>query len=274
MTGYLFRDRWPAKGLADSIALVCSDALLDEYRALRGNPPLRSKPYLDKRDERRNGTTGERSHDARGIQYEPRYAMALWSLACTWPRPDGGRQCLLDYQVPLKAARADRGIGKLDLLAVTDRGRLVVVEVKFPRNGRGDSPMHALMEGLRYAAIVEGRSQRIANEIEERFPCKIDREAPPIVELLGPCSWWRSWFDPDLERRATGGWNRELERLASKIGRTAGVTVECLATDDDPREVEAGLRGARPTLHRAPTLYAVRLHPPGFDPLPPVESRA
>ena len=81
--------------------------------------------------------------------------MALWNLDCRWPRLGGGHHRFLDYQVPLKAKRADYGIGKVDLLGVTDRGRLIVVELKYPRSGRGDSPAQALMAGLRYAAIVE-----------------------------------------------------------------------------------------------------------------------
>ena len=49
---------------------------------------------------------------------------------------------LLDYQFPLQASRADAGLGKADLLGATDRGRLVVVELKVPRkNGSpGDAP--------------------------------------------------------------------------------------------------------------------------------------
>ena len=268
MTGYLFRNRWPATGLARCIASVCSDVLSDEYKALRENPPSRSKPYLV---ERHDGTTEERPCNARSIQFELRYAMALWNLACAWPRPDGGWQRFLDYQVPLKAVQANRGIGKIDLLGVTDQGRLIVVELKFPRNDRGGSPMYALMEGLRYAAIVEGRSERIAKEIEDRFHCKINHATPPIVQLLGPRSWWQAWFEPAL-KPAAGDWNREFDRLASKIGKITGVTVECVATDT--REVDASLCKRKPTLSHTPTFYTARLDPPGFDPLPSAESRA
>ena len=270
MTDYLFRDRWPAKGLARSIAWVRSGALRGEYRALRGDPPRRSQPYLV---EGHDGTTRERPPNARGIQYEQRYAMALWNLERAWPRPDGGRQWFLDYQVPLKAVLADHGIGKVDLLSVTDRGRLIVVELKFPRNGRGDSPMHALMEGLRYAAIVEGRTACIAKEVEDRFHRKIDYETPPIVQILGPRLWWRGWFDSDLRRGAAGDWNREFGSLASQIEKKIGVTVECMATDTNPRRAEAGLRKGRPMLDHVPSFYSVRVYSLGFDRLPSAECR-
>jgi hypothetical protein len=38
--------------------------------------------------------------------------------------PDGTRFELLDYQVPLKAIRADSGIGKIDMFGLTDHGRV------------------------------------------------------------------------------------------------------------------------------------------------------
>ena len=264
MTGYLFSDHWPATGLARAIASVRSDALFDEYENLRDDPPRRSQPYLV---ERHGGTTEKRPCNARGIQYEPRYAMALWNLGkSAWPRSDGDRQRFVDYQVPLKAVQADRGIGKVDLLGVTDPGRLIVVELKFPRGGRGDSPMRALIEGLRYAAVVEGRSECIAKEIEDRIRCEVDRATPPIVQLLAPGSWWRAWLDPKL-KRAAGDWNREFDSLASKIEKSIGVAVECLATDTSIPEVEAGLREQRPTLDFAPNFFAVRLASSEFVPL-------
>ena len=127
--------------------------------------------------------------------------MALWNLDCLWPRLGGGHHRFLDYQVPLKAKQADCGIGKIDLLGVTDRGRLIVVELKYPRSGRGDSPQHALMEGLRYAAIVEANLEPLASEAGKRFGVKVDDKMPPIVQVLGPGSWWRDWLDPGLKSR-------------------------------------------------------------------------
>ena len=37
---------------------------------------------------------------------------------------------MLYYQFPLKAKQADKGIGKVDLRGATDRGRLIVIELK------------------------------------------------------------------------------------------------------------------------------------------------
>ena len=78
-------------------------------------------------------------------------AIARSNMKGSWPCPDGGRFRLLDYQFPLKARQSDAGIGKVDLLGVTDRGRLTVIELKVKPpgdNARGESPVAALLPGL------------------------------------------------------------------------------------------------------------------------------
>ena len=97
----LFLDRWTASNpsLKHSIASVDPDALAAEYRALWANAPCRLTSYFSGRD----GTTQGRHPDTPRIQWEPRYAMALWNLECCWPRLDGGWHRFLDYQMPLKA---------------------------------------------------------------------------------------------------------------------------------------------------------------------------
>ena len=177
----------------------------------------------------------------------------------------------LDYQVPLKAKQADYGIGKIDLLGVTDRGRLIVVELKYPRNGRGDSPQHAFMEGLRYAAIVEANLEPLAREAGKRFGIKVDDKIPPVVQVLGPCSWWRDWLNPGLKSRAAGDWNRAFARLASAVEARIGAAVECMAMDGNTK-FTPGLYGREPSIDCPPTLYLVRLDrnppAPAFEALP------
>ena len=260
-----FRDRWPATELEVSIASIIDADVADEYRNLRENPPRRSSYF----SRQHNGTTKERPADTRGIQWEPRYAMALWNLNRRQPRPGDGWQWFRDYQVPLKAVRSNRGIGKIDLLGITDRGRFIVVELKSPHGGRGQSPVHALMEGLRYAAIVEANLGTLAREARTRFGCEVDAEAPPIVQVLGTISWWRDWLDPGLRNRATGDWNLPFAKLASAFEARTGVTVECLATDTDIATAVDGLRRRRPALSSPPTFYAVCLdqNPPEYEPL-------
>ena len=263
----LFRDRWTASkpSLEHSIASVDPDKLSAEYEALRKKAPHRhdvGKVYFVEH-------SGAPSSGGHSNRLEEHYAMALWNLDCRWPRLDGGRHRFLDYQVPLKAKRADYRIGKIDLLGVTDRGRLIVVELKYPCSGRGDSPQHALMEGLRYAAIVEANLKPLANEAGKRFGIKVDDKMPPIVQVLGPRSWWRDWLDPRLKNRAAGDWNRAFSRLASAVEARIGAAVECMAMDGNT-EFTPGLNGREPSLDRPPTLCLVRLdrNPAAFEVLP------
>ncbi len=269
----LFRDKrdregWPPTGLEQSIASVDADALAAEYRVLRENAPRRLTSYFS---AQRDGTTKERLPGTRGIQWEPRYAMALWNLGCRWPRLTSGWHCFRDYQMPLKAIRANRSAGKIDLLGITDLGRMIVVELKCPRSGLGQSPMHALMEGLRYAAIVETNLGVLANEASTRFGCKADAKAPPIVQVLGPLSWWRGWLDPGLKSRAAGDWNRAFTRLALAIEARVGVAVECMATDTNIAKATDRLRKSRPSLDHLPALSHVHLDRERdyFEALPP-----
>lgn len=256
----LFCKRWVATKLEDSIVSVDADELADEYEKLRESAPRRSEPYFSRQ---RNGTTTELPPDTRGIKWEPRYAMALWNLQRRWPRRGGGWHRFLDYQTPLRARQAD-GIGEIDLFGVTDRGRSMVVELKCPRDRRGDSPACALMEGLRYAAVVEANLQPIAAEIGVT---QVDDEMPPIVQILGTISWWRDWLDPGLKKRAAGDWDRAFADLASDIEERIGVTVECMATDTNIAEAIDGLRRRKPSISPPPTLCAVHLdrNPPGFE---------
>jgi len=254
----LFRKNWPARGLADSIASVNVDQLAVEYGKLRENAPRRGD-----RDKRYFvGHTGIPSSETSSTRREEHFAMALRNLKCRWPRRDGGWHFFLDYQVPLKAKRADRGIGKIDLFGLTDRGRVLVVELKYSTGSRGDSPLHALMEGLRYAAIVEANLCPIAAEIRGNFRCKrVDAVAPPIVHLLGPIPWWRSWF----ETAAAGNWAPAFARLAVEVEKRIRVTVECMATGDS--DLLLGGNGRPPSLNRVPALHFVRLDrdPPRYE---------
>ena len=131
----LFGSRWRARGLDEAIASVEPDALCAEYAALRESAPRHSlvgKQYFI-------GHSGVASAAGRSNRLEEHCAIALVNLGRRWPRPDGGWFRLLDYQVPLKAAQTDARIGKIDLLGVTDRRRLIIVELKVEVRGSGRS---------------------------------------------------------------------------------------------------------------------------------------
>jgi len=182
----LFGGRWSARGLDEIIASVDPDALSAEYDALRARAPRRSlvsKKYFV-------GHTGVPSATGRSNRLEEHCAIALFNLERRWPRFEGGWFRLLDYQVPLKARQSDAGIGKIDLVGLTDEGRLMIVELKVKSHsgGRSDAPPAALMEGLRYAAMVEADLEAIASEAQSLFETKV-AITPPIVQVLAPKAW-------------------------------------------------------------------------------------
>lgn len=188
-------------------------------------------------------------------RFEERLAIALWRM---WRTPASGPLRLLDYQVPLKARRSDRKIGKVDLLGVTDGGRLKVIELKVKRRGnRGDSPMFALMEGLRYAAIIEANREAIAEEAR-KYGEDISGERP-IVQILAPRAWWRGWFElAGRTRRVVGAWEAEFAALAVDIEELLGILVECTALDDvEPTDIEMGADERQPQVDRMLALYPV-----------------
>jgi hypothetical protein len=246
----LFGSRWPARDLERAIASVNADALCAEYVALRENAPRRSqsgKSYFV-------GHTGITSGTGATNRLEEHCAISLVNLGRRWPRPDGGWFQLLDYRVPLKARQSDIGIGKIDLLGVTDAGRLVIVELKIEgqSGGRSDAPPAALMEGLRYAAMIEADFEAVTAEADNRFGVRL-APLPPIVQLLAPKAWWLRW----LELPATGHWGPAFTKLATTIAAKTGVLIEHMALDDV--EITYGLNGQAPRVNPIPNIHRVCL---------------
>ena len=132
------------------------DVLVGAYLKQVVTAPRRTRGYFVGHD----GTTPSQGKSNRS---EEHLAMALFR-AGQMALPDGERLRWLDYQFPLKAKRSDQGIGKIDLLGLTDEGRLCVVELKTARST--EDPRIALLQGLAYAAIVEANLERIAMDGE------------------------------------------------------------------------------------------------------------
>jgi hypothetical protein len=257
----LFGRRWPAGGLACAIKKVDIAALCAEYAALQIAAPRRSlagKRYFV-------GHSGTTPATDKSNRLEEHYAIALANLDRRWPRPGGGWFRLLDYQVPLKARRTDTGVGKMDLLAVTDDEKLMIVELKVRNQsgGRSDSPPAALLEALRYSAMVEADFHAISDEVAKTFGVKLVRE-PPIVAILAPRNWWRAWFDLP----AAGNWGPAFAALADAVTARTGVTITCMALEDVA--LTYGIGEHPPRLGNVPELYAVRPAemPPIGDALP------
>ena len=261
----LFRDNCYNRTtkLAQTIADINVKDLLGEYQILRVCAPRRSdrnKRYFVGHDGIVSSSDGSRKSN----RFEEHLAIAIWNLKEDWPHPGGDAFRILDYQFPLKAKQTDRGIGKVDLLGATDRGRLIVIELKVKpekRSGRsdarGDTPLRALMEGLRYAAIVEANLDVIAREAKSCFSVGILKE-PPIVQVLAPRAWWDGWTTDMVgsTRRAAGDWEGEFARFLQDIEREISVPVELMALDDiDAEAIGYGADGRKPTLGRKPGLH-------------------
>lgn len=256
MTG-LLNTPWRTTNLALDIQHLDRNALVKAYAEARRNAPHRHDRGLRFFV---SGHDGGLSGSKPSGRYEEHLAMAIRHCHdVRWPRAGGGWLRYLDYQFPLKAARADAGVGKVDLFGVTDDGRLVVSELKVPPSGRGRGagPMEALMQALRYAAIVEANGQAIGEEAMGVFGLASVSEEPPIVQILGPKAWWRRWFLLEgSTRRKAGQWEVAFIELVHDIRDRLGIVVECVAMDVS----KAAIYGVQeqPTLQSQPTTYEVR----------------
>ena len=160
----------------------------------------------------------------------------------------------MDYQVPLKARQSDGGIGKIDLVGVNDEGKLILIELKVEskHSGRGDSPFSALLQGLRYAAIVEANLEAIAREAKG-LGAEV-RETTPVVQLLATEEWW---LQQGFNFSVAGNSQKYFSAFIDDIKREIGITFEFLAFDH--LNVDFGLDGGKPRLNPVPSLRAVPL---------------
>ena len=144
---------------------------------------------------------------------------------------------LLDYQVPLKATQADAGIGKVDIVGLTDLNRLTVVELKVTTStSRGDTPLRAVLESLAYCAIVDANGQDIASEVRERFG-RCTAGGRPGLAVLGPHSYWTSWSDTQLAA---------VEGLSDRLARSLEIHIRFI--DLGEVSVNTGSDGSPPQL--------------------------
>jgi len=148
---------------------------------------------------------------------------------------DAGMLELLDYQVRVKAARADdpetRGIGRIDLLGLIDGNRLAVVRMRFlspeaSRCGVGDTPLHVLLDGLAHTAIASACIDDIAREVSERFGREMSTE-PPVLLLLTSPRYWELCRKRSVQKGAA--WIKELTRLAEEIHDETRVPVHYMS---------------------------------------------
>jgi hypothetical protein len=239
---HLFARRWPKSTLSQDMARMDVASYSQAYQGLKAQAPERahSRPYL-------GGRTGYPTTEGKTNRREEHFAIALVNGQQSWCLPDGTQFEMLDYQVPLKGTRSDRKIGKIDIFGLTEHGRAVVVELKVigHSGGPSDPPPVALLEGLRYAAIVEANLERMAEEVRNTFGRKMVQEKPDIV-VLGEAEWWSRWLHGDTDAKTV------LEQKAGEISQAIGTGI-CFASVTNA-QLEYGQRTKAPRLLNFPKI--------------------
>lgn len=249
----MFQREWPRSALDKQICDIDIDDLCREYKQLVLDAPRReptTKPYIV-------GHNGIPSSSAGSNRREEHIAIALVNMRRPWPLPNGGSFRYIDYQVPLKAKRNDQGIGKIDMIGLSDDGQIIVIELKVigESGGISDPPPTALMEGLRYSAIIEANHDQIKSEIEQKHGLSVS-DMRPAVLVLAERNWWTSW----LGISAAGDWGSQFRKVADAVQGQLGLSIQFGALDNC--NLIYGADGIAPQLTKVPLQYAVSLNEP------------
>jgi hypothetical protein len=149
---------------------------------------------------------------------------------------------VIDYQLPLKARRNDKGVGKIDLFCIDKENQACVVELKFANKGNPDTPLRGLLEGLAYSAIVQANFESIYVEVLELFNIAINIEIPPKVILMAPSNYWNFFRN----KKSAGDWENQIMELTQYV--TQEVEIKISFVELLNVEFEHGLFGKRPKL--------------------------
>lgn len=163
--------------------------------------------------------------------------------------PDRSSVQLVGCRVPLRAAPPDpqqaddpnRGIGEIDLLGLSDTGRLSLiglahVEPDAARAGTGETPLRALLEGLASAAVAWANRDALRQEIADAVARELGDEAPLLL-LLGAPRYWELCRRRSAQKGAA--WIHQMDRLAREIEAGVGVRVQYLALEPVPVALDA-----------------------------------
>ena len=185
-----------------------------------------------------HGRTGITNSGRSSNQREQHLAAALYNASrggAAFVLPDRRPLVIIDYQMPLKARRDDRGVGKVDLFAVVDGTLPCVVELKVVGNTScGDTPLRALLEGLAYCAIVEANAADIASETAEQHGLPASR---PALVVMAPDNYWARYLDYPR----AGTWLSAVHDLISGLREALGLEAHLVALLD--ATFEMGLSG-------------------------------
>jgi len=223
-------------GFLDFMKNMDMAEIYDGYRQLRDiDAPQRQNLYFV---DSHNGISSSGSSSNRR---EEHLALALFNESRAnkeFILPDGRLLEFIDYQTPLKAKQSDKGIGNVDLFGVIDNTVPAVIELKIEGidGGRADSPLHALIEGLAYCAIIEKNLPKISDEASTKFNKHFNASKPTLIELA-PDEYWKRY----LLNKSAGHWLPEIINMSNKIKKELGIEIIFLAMADS--EFEMGLDG-------------------------------
>ncbi len=192
------------------------------------------------------GHSGVTSSGGSSNRREEHLAVALWNATqkgVLLKMPGSSTLNLLDYQVPLKARRGDKGIGKVDLVGLIDGAQICVIELKIhPVNKAcGDTPLRAFLEALAYCAIVEANADDIAKEVLGNTGLAISKSCPDLV-VMAPEEYWSGF----VNHEKTGDWWPALLNLADQLEGSLGLKSHFIALRNSGFNM--GLNGEKPQL--------------------------
>ncbi|QKC85771.1 hypothetical protein [Mesorhizobium sp. NZP2077] len=204
-----------ARQSSDMAASLSASQLKSAYDVQRG--PFRKRPYFVSHSSTdRTQDTSNRAEEwlARRLYQQGKLRL-----------PDGNLLQLIDYQFPLKAARSDAGIGKIDLVGICE-GSFGLVELKVGRSN--ESPVVALLELLAYAAVVRDNLEAISGEAMAKGRCTHALTATRNF-IVAPLQFWAKW----AVGRRTARWVQfcDIQRELSRHFR-----IDCLVLHPDPAQ--------------------------------------
>lgn len=184
------------------------EAIAADFRTLSASAPTRSKNIVEHNIAGRTAASNRR---------EELLAHRLYEAGATLRVPGWGPMKIVDFQMPLNAARGD-GLGKVDLLGAGDG--LCIIELKVPSaSGSSDTPLNALLEAVGYCAVVQPNSAAIRAELG---PLGVEVVGSTVRALvLGPTDYWQRW---DRTRQRVD-WRMGLAAAAATVMTATGLEV-------------------------------------------------
>ena len=160
--------------------------------------------------------------------------------------PDGTSLDLFDYQVGLRTDKDDKNVKPIDLLGITDEGRLAVVVLKFvppqaTRGTTGETPLRAVLEGLAQCAAIEANRADIIADAKSELDRDVADETPLIL-IAANLRYWELCRKRDAQSGAA--WINQIERLAKEVEVASGVEIRFLGIElsGDPGWITAETR--------------------------------